>query len=130
MERLTDVTGVQRVMGTVGYLAKFLPRLSEVSQPLRQLTKKRTEFLWDEVHDRAFSRIKELVTAPPLLKYYECEKDLVIQCDVSEGGLGAALLQDGRLLAYASRALTAAERNYAQIERELLAVVFSTERCP
>ena len=69
------------------------------------------------------------MTAPPLLKYYECEKDLVIQCDVSEGGLGAALLEDGRPLAYASRALTAAERNYAQIERELLAIVFSTERC-
>ena len=69
-----------------------------------------------------------MVTAPPLLKYYEPEKDLVIQCDASEGGLGAALLQDGRPLAYASRALTAADRNYAQIEKELLAIVFSTER--
>ena len=128
MERPTDVTGVQRIMGTVGYLTKFLPRLFEVSQPLRQLTKKGTEFLWDEVHDRAFSRIKEMVTASPLLKYYEREKDLVIQCDASKGGLGAALLQDGRPLAYASRALTAAERNYTQIEKELLAIVFSTER--
>ena len=128
MERPTDVTGVQRSMGTMGYLAKFLPKLSEVSQPLRQLTKKGTEFLWDEIHDRAFSRIKAMVTAPPLLKYYEQEKDLVIQCDASEGGLGAALLQDRKLLAYASRALTAAERNCAQIEKELLAIVFSTER--
>ena len=68
------------------------------------------------------------MTAPPLLKYYEREKDLVIQCDASEGGLGAALLQDGRPLAYASRALTSAERNYAQIEKELLAIVFATER--
>ena len=50
-----------------------------------------------------------MVTAPPLLKYYQREKDLVIQCDASEGGLGAALLQDGRPLAYASRALTAAD---------------------
>ena len=113
MERPTDVTGVQRIMGTVGYLAKFLPRLLELSQPLRQLSKKGTELLWDEIHDRAFSRIKEMITAPPLLKYYEREKDLVIQCDASEGGLGAALLQDGRPLAYASRDLTAAERNYA-----------------
>ena len=69
-----------------------------------------------------------MVTTPPLLKYYEREKDLVIQFDASEGGLGAALLQDGRPLVYASRALTAAERNYAQIEQELLAIVFSTER--
>ena len=69
-----------------------------------------------------------MVTAPPLLKYYEHEKDLVIQYDASEGGLGVALLQDGRPLTYASRALTAAERNYVQIEKELLAIVFSTER--
>ena len=68
-----------------------------------------------------------MVTAPLLLKYYEREQDLVIQCDASEGGLGAALLQDGGPLAYASRALTRAERNYAQIEKELLAIVFSTE---
>jgi len=69
-----------------------------------------------------------MVTAPPLLKYYEREKDLVIQCDASEVCLGAALLQDGRPLAYATRALTAAERNYAQIEKELLSIVFLTER--
>ena len=87
MERPTDVTGVQRIMGTVGYLTKLLPRLSEVSEPLRQLTKKKTEFPWDKAHDRAFCRIKEMVTAPPLLKYYEREKDFVIQSDASEGGL-------------------------------------------
>ena len=68
------------------------------------------------------------MTAPPLLKCYEREKDLVLQCDASEGGLGAALLQDGRPLAYGSRALTATEWNYAQKEKELLAIVFSTER--
>lgn len=48
----------------------FLPMLSEVSEPLRLLTKKDTEFLWDEINDRAFNRIEEMVTAPPVLKYY------------------------------------------------------------
>ena len=127
MERPTNVTGVLRIVGTVDYLEKFLPRLSEVSQPLRQLTKKATEFLLDEIHDRAFSKIKEMLTAPPLLKCYEREKDLVIQCDASEGGLRWKM-EDGRPLAYASRTLTVAERNCAQIEKELLAIVFSTER--
>ena len=69
-----------------------------------------------------------MVTAPPLLKYYEREKDLVIQCDASEGGLGAALLQDDRLLAYADRALTPAERKDAQIEKKLVVIVFATKR--
>ena len=68
-----------------------------------------------------------MVTAPPLLQYYEREKDLVIQCDVSEGGLRAALLQDGRAMASASRGLTAGERKHTQIEKELLAIVFPTE---
>ena len=52
-----------------------------------------------------------MVPAPPLLKHYEREKDLVIHCDVSEGGLGAAFFQDGRPPAYASSALTPAEKN-------------------
>ena len=82
---------------------QVVPRLSEVSEPLRPLTKKETVFLWDEIHDRGFSRTKGVVTAPLVLKYYEWEKDLVSQGDASEGGLGAALLQDGRPLVYASR---------------------------
>lgn len=119
MERPTDVPGVQNIMGTVGYLAKFLSRLSEVSRPLRKLTQNNTEFVWVEIYDRAFSRTKVLVTVPPLLKYYEREEDLLIHCDASKGGLGAALLQDCRVLTYVSRALSSAEGNYAQIEKKV-----------
>ena len=72
-----------------------------------------------------------MVTAPSLLKYYERDKRPSIQCDASEGGLGAALLQDGRPLIYTSRSLLAAERNYAQLEKELLAIiVFNREVSP
>lgn len=84
MENGTVLFVVQLILGTVN-LAKFLPMLSEVSEPLRLLTKKDTEFLWDEINDRAFNRIEEMVTAPPVLKYYVREKDLVIQCNASEG---------------------------------------------
>ena len=122
MERPTSVDGVRRIMGTINYLAKFLP------EPLRQLTKKDVAFVWDQVHDQAFMKLKEIVTQPPVLKFYEPEKELIIQCDASEGGLGAALLQEGRPIAYASRALNSTERNYAQIEKELLAIVFAAER--
>ena len=84
MENRTVLFVVQLILGTVN-LAKFLPMLSEVSELLRLLTKKDTEFLWDEINDRAFNRIEEMVTAPPVLKYYVREKDLVIQCNASEG---------------------------------------------
>ena len=127
MKRPNDVAGVQRIMGTINYLSKFLPQLSELSEPLRQLTKKDVAFVWDSVHDQAFAKLKQLVTAPPVLKFYEPDKELVIQCDASKTGLGAALMQKGRPLAYASCALTSAERNYAQIEKELPAIVFAAE---
>ena len=110
------------------YLAKFLPKLSDVSEPLRQLTRKEKEFHWSETHDKAFNDIKALVSKPPLLKYYEPEKPLLLQCDASEKGLGVSLMQEGKPIAYASRALTTTETNYAQIEKELFAIVFGVER--
>lgn len=81
---------------------------------------------WGEEQDAAFNKIKLMVTTAPLLKYYEPNKKLTIQCDASSTGLGATLLQDDQPLAYASRALT--EQRYAQIEKECLAIVFATER--
>ena len=72
----------------------------------------------------AFTKTKRLVTSPAVLKYYDPEAKLVLQCDASVTGLGAALMQDGKPVAYASRALTTTKRNHAQIEKELLAIVF------
>ena len=128
MTKPNDVQGVRRILGMTNYLAKFLLKLSDVSEPLRQLTRKEQEFNWSEVHDKAFDKIKALVSTPPLLKYYEPDKPLVLQCDASEKGLGASLMQEGQPLEYASRALTSTESNYAQIEKELLAIVFGVER--
>ena len=124
----TNVPGVRRILGMTKYLAKFLPKLSAVSEPLQQLTRKENEFSWTDIHNRAFDDIKKLVSSPPLLKYYEPDKSLILQCGTSEKGLGASLLQDGKPIAYASKALTTTEMNYAQIEKELLAIVFGVER--
>ena len=124
----TDVPGVRQFLGMTNYLAKFLPNLADTSDPLQQLTRKENEFSWSEIRHKAFKNITKLVPSPPLLKYYEPGKPLVLQCDASEKGLGALLLQDGEPIAYASRALTTTEMNYAQIEKELLAIVFDVER--
>ena len=63
-----------------------------------------------------------------MLRYYNLKEDVTIQCDASQRGLGAALLQGGQPVAYTSRALTDTEANYAQIEKELLAIVFACEK--
>lgn len=72
--------------------------------------------------------MKQLVTQTPILAYYSPDKELVIQCDASSLGIGATLMQEGRPLAYASRALTDPEARYATIEKEMLAIVFALEK--
>ena len=124
----TDTQGVQRLIGVVTYLAKFMPQLSTVCEPLRRLTDKDAVFDWLPQHDTAFSTIKELITKAPVLHYYDVNKPVTIECDSSEVGLGAVITQNGHPIAYASRALTQTERNYAQIEKECLGIVYATER--
>ena len=74
------------------------------------------------------TKLKKLVTTAPVLAYYDPTKELTIQCDVSSTGLDSALMQEGKPLSYASRALSDTEVGYAQIEKECLAIVFSLER--
>lgn len=124
----SSVEEVHRLNGTVNYLAKFLPRLSAAMEPIRQLTRKDVHWNWSRTQDQAFAEVKRLVTEAPLLSFYDPESELVIQCDASEKGLGAALLQHGKPVAFASRALTDVETRYAQIEKEMLAIVFSLQK--
>ena len=121
----TDMEGVQRLNGFVNYLSKFLPQLADVMEPLRRLTRKDTEWTWSEEQDKAFNEVKRLVSQAPVLSYYQPDQPLSIQCDASQKGLGAALIQDGRPVAYASRSLSDTEQRYAQIEKEMLAIMFA-----
>ena len=77
---------------------------------------------------KAFEDLKRSITTTPVLRYYNLKEEVTLQCDASQTGLGAALLQNGQPVAYYSRALTDAETRYAQIEKELLAIVFACDR--
>ena len=77
-------------------------------------------FDWLDHHDAALMKIKKMITEAPVLSYYDVSGDVAIECDSSEVGLGAVITQNGRPVAYASRALTPTERNYAQIEKGML----------
>ena len=72
-------------------------------KPLRRITQKGVEWCWGKVEDKAFTEVKQLVTQAFLFAYYSPYKELVIQCDASRRGLGAAIMQKRRPLAYASR---------------------------
>ena len=124
----SDVAGVQRLLGMTQYLAKFLPHLSDITKPMRDLTQKGVEWVWDCAQQEALLMLKKALSSIPVLRYYNLEEEVTLQCDASQAGLGAAMMQNGQPVAYASRALTSAETRYAQIEKELLAIVFACER--
>ena len=123
MPRPRSKTEVRRLLGMINYLGKFLPQLSDVSEPLRNLTKEQNQFIWSKVHQDAFNKLTQLISEPPLLRYYDLEEEVTIETDASDYGLGAVLLQAGRPVAFASRTMTETERRYSQIEKEYLALV-------
>lgn len=83
---------------------------------------------WQHEHDTAVKKLKDALVTAPVLKFFDLKKTVVVQADASKDGFGAWPMQDGHPIACASRALTDTEKNYAQIEKELLAIVFSAKR--
>lgn len=119
---------LQRFLGVVQYLAKFIPNMSDISAPLRKLLEKETEWHWEEAQQQSFERLKYLVTQSPTLKFFDVNKPVTLSVDSSSEGIGAVILQEGRPVAYGSRALNDCQRRYAQIEKELLAIVYGCEK--
>ena len=119
---------LQRLLGMITYLAKFLANLSDVTEPLRRLLDRDVQWHWNDTHKKSWKQVKQLITREPVLKYFDPSKEVTLQCDASESGLGAVILQEGRPIAFSSRALKIIERNYAQIEKELLGIVHGCTR--
>ena len=120
-----DKNGLLRFLGMTNYLAKFVPDYSEATAPLRELLRQDVDWCWLELHTAAFTKLKELIAGPPVLRYFDVHQPVVLSADASQHGLGAVCLQNGRPVAFASRALTETESRYAQIEKELLALVYA-----
>jgi len=120
-----DKHGLQRFLGMTNYLSKFIHRYSEITAPLRQLLRQDAQWCWTEQHAAAADTLKEQLTSPPVLQYFDVHKPVTLSADASQHGLGAVCLQDGRPIAFASRSLTDTEVRYAQIEKELLGLVFA-----
>ena len=105
MPQPDNVAAVQRLLGVAQYLSKFLPHLSDITKPLRELTQKDTAWVWEEPQQEALETPKKAVTSTPVLRYNNLIEEFRLQCDASSC-LGAAMMQNGQPVAYASRALT------------------------
>ena len=124
----TDVSFLQRLLGMSRYLSQYIPNESTITAPLRKLLKKNADRKWTKSHDAALQQLKTALTHAPTLSFYDVHKPVTIQCDASQSGLGACILQQEKPIAYASRALSKAELNYAQIEKEMLSIVFAVRK--
>ena len=136
----TCVLKLQSFLGSVNYLCKFIPYLSDLCQPLQELLKSSNEFVWTQVHDTAFSQLKQAICKDITLQFFDSDLPLYIEVDASKKGIGAVMLQPDkntkntsntvipnnlRPVSYASKTLTSSESNYSNIECELLGVLFS-----
>ena len=109
-------------------MSSFIPNLADHTAPLRNLLKENVDFAWNPSNSKAFEKVKSLICTTTTLAYYDRNEPVVLHVDASSKGLGAALFQENKPIAFASKALTPAETRYANIKRELLAVVYGCEK--
>ena len=124
----TNITKLQEFLGLVMYLSPFIPGLSTLTAPLCELLKKHTDFIWNCTYDAAFQWVKEAIISDTTLRYFDLSLPMIMQVIASQVGLGAALLQNGKPIAFTSEALTKTKHQNMNIEREMLAAVFRAER--
>lgn len=128
----SSLEALRSFLGLPGYYRRFIPQFSTIAAPLTDLSKKYVRFVWTDVHEGAFQKLKLCLCSAPILAYPRFDKPFILQTDASDVGLGAVLAQldetgHERVLAYASRTLSGREGNYTTMEKEALAVVFATE---
>lgn len=124
---------LRQFLGLASYFRKFIQGFAAIARPLTTLTKKTVEWQWGPDQEQAIARLKDILTADPVLAIYHPEKETQVHTDASKFGLGAVLLQkqangEIKVVAYASRQTTAAEQKYHSFELEALAVVFAIHR--
>ncbi|XP_055841107.1 uncharacterized protein LOC129908549 [Episyrphus balteatus] len=124
MSRPTSVSELQRFLGMVTYLGSVVKNLSVQNSNLRQLLKKEVAWHWNDVHEKEFNMLKTLISNAPILTFYDPNKTIVLSVDASKGAVGAVISHNNSPIAYASATLTSSQQNYAQIEKELFAILF------
>lgn len=126
--RPENASEVKSFLGLVNYSARFIPNLATINEPLRKLTKKGQPFVWGSEQEESFERLRGCLSDTETLGYFDKDAKTQVVTDASPVGLGAVLVQNRKVIAYASRALSDVERRYSQTEREALGLVWACER--
>ncbi|KAL0540047.1 hypothetical protein IC582_024275 [Cucumis melo] len=123
--RPSTVSEVRSFLGLAGYYRRFVENFSRIATPLTQLTRKGAPFVWSKACEDSFQTLKQKLVTAPVLTVPDGSGNFVIYSDASKKGLGCVLMQQGKVVAYASRQLKSHEQNYPTHDLELAAVVFA-----
>ena len=128
-----NVSELKSYLGLLNYYGRFMPNLSSVLGPLHCLLRKNVRWSWKPEHEESFRASKQSLMSARVLVHYDPNKELVLSCDASPYGVGAVLahrMPDGseQPIAYASRSLSPPERNYSQLDKEGLAMIFGVKK--
>jgi hypothetical protein len=132
MKAPSDVRELRVLLGLVNYYARFIPNQANLLSPWYKLLQKKTTFVWSAKCEKVLELVKKKLTSCDTLAHYDPSKPLTLACDAGPEGVGCVLshvFEDGeRPIAFASRTLTAAEKNYCQLEREGLAIIYGLRK--
>ncbi|XP_060212009.1 uncharacterized protein LOC132639586 [Lycium barbarum] len=123
--RPTSTTDIRSFLGLTSYYRKFVEGFSLIASPFKKLTQKTAKFQWSEACEKSFQELKARLTSAPILNLPSGSGGYVVYCDTSKIGFGCVLMQNGKVIAYASRQLKKHEKNYPTRDLELAAVVFA-----
>ena len=123
-----DKETMHSFLGLVNFLNQYTPKLAELCSPLRKLILKNSHYSPGDPEHAAFNAIKAEFKKKIILPYFDRNKETILQTDASKKGFGAVILQEEQPIYYASRALTSAEKNYQNLEREAQAAVWGMEK--
>jgi hypothetical protein len=118
-----SVHQIRSFLGLACYYRRFIPDFSRIAKPMTELLKKGLKFVWSEACEKAFHTLRQHLTSALVLVQPYNSKPFEVFCDASGTGLGCVLMQEGRVIAYASRALRPHEINYPTHDLKLAALV-------
>ena len=111
-QQLKNITDIRSFLGLAGYYRRLIENFSKIAKPMTELLKNGVLFVWLAKCEASFQDLKSKVTTTPILTLSDIRKDFVVYCDASRQGLGCVLMQEGKVVAYASRQLRKHEENY------------------
>ena len=124
----TSISELRLFLGMTQFVSRYIESYASITEPLRRLTRKTQPWKWGREQDEAFKNLKKLLTEVGVMAYFDPKKETNVVVDASPCGLGAMIMQQGRVICYSSRALTDVVSRYSQTEREMLAVVYGVEK--